>query len=520
MESMKKIITVVLIIIMLLILFWGTIIPAAAEEDPFNPVIEPVTEDLTEMPTVLPPTEEPTEMPTVRPPTEEPTEMPTVLPPTEEPTITIWTTAPKIGGGKGYIDTYCNVDGASVSFDDRYQCTIAQGVCTVGVSPTGTPINTVTVSKAGYDTWSGHLSGMPADQEHVEVYATLNPVPTQTTIPPVQKGAIYAQSNPAGAAIYMNGNLQGYSPVTIPNLPPGTYSMKASLSGYTPDTQLINVYSGQTATYYPNLQQSPPAPRSTGTVSVSSTPNAALVYVDGNYQGKTPLTVTLYPGNHNFRLSLTGYNDYTASVYVTANTNQRLDASFNSAVFGTVSVSSMPGATVWLDSNNQGNIPSSGTLTLFNIASGNHLFKVTASGYNNWMNTIYVQPNAVTPISAVLNPSGGVPTPVTPVPPATGGFNIVSTPSGAEILIDNLFRGYTPATPDGIAAGQHQVLLKYTGYIDYSTTANVNAGQITPLAISMQAAPTPTHESAPSPVLLVGGLIVILGIGVSLRRRS
>jgi hypothetical protein len=296
--------------------------------------------------------------------------------------------------------------------------------------------------------------------------------------------------------------------------------MKAALSGYTPDTQLINVYSGQTATYYPNLQQSPPAPRSTGTVSVSSTPNAALVYMDGNYQGKTPLTITLYPGNHNFRLSLTGYNDYTASVYVTANTNQRLDASFNSAVFGTVSVSSMPGATVWIDSNNQGNIPSSGTLTLFNIASGNHLFKVTASGYNNWMNTIYVQPNAVTPISAVLNPSGGVPTPVTPVLPATGGFNIVSTPSGAEILIDNLFRGYTPATPDGIAAGQHQVLLKYTGYIDYSTTANVNAGQITPLAISMQAAPTPTPESAPSPALLVGGLIAILGIGVSLRRRS
>ena len=158
-----------------------------------------------------------------------------------------------MGGGKGYIDTYCNVDGASVSFDGRYECTIAQGVCTVGVSPTG-HVQTITVSKAGYTTWSGPLSGMPADKEHVAVYATLNPVPTQTTVPPVQKGAIYAQSNPAGAAIYMNGTLQGYSPITIPNLPPGTYSMKASLSGYTPDTQLINVYTGQTATYYPNLQ--------------------------------------------------------------------------------------------------------------------------------------------------------------------------------------------------------------------------------------------------------------------------
>ena len=515
---MKKSSAVFLITLVLLVLFRGTLLPVAADDNLINPVTEvitlPSTEIPTEMPTIRPPTEEPTEMPTVRPPTEEPTEMPTIRPPTEEPTITIWTTVPPIGGGKGYIDTYCNLDGASVSFDGRYQCTIAQGVCTVGVSPTGTPVRTVTVSMSGYTTWSGPLSRMPADQEHVTVYATLNPIPT--TVPPAQKGAIYSQSNPAGAAIYMNGNFQGYSPITIPNLPPGTFSLKASLSGYTPDTQLINVYTGQTATYYPNLQPSPPAPRSTGTVSVTSTPNAALVYVDGSYQGKAPLTVTLYPGSHGFQMSLPGYNDYTTSIYVTANTNQKLNAALSTAVSGTVSISSMPGASVFMDSNSQGKIPSSGTMTLPGVTSGNHLFKVTASGYNDWINTVYIQPNVNTPIVATLTPAGGKPTPV----PATGGFNIVSTPPGAEIYIDNLFRGYTPSTPDGIAVGMHQVLLKATGYIDYSTTATVNAGQITPLAISMQAAPTPTPESAPSPAILVGGIIAILGTSVVLRRRS
>ena len=516
---MKKTSTVILITILFLILFWGTILPAAAEEEPIVPVILPETEvptaEPTEMPTVQPTTAEPTELPTVVPPTTEVTEIPTVIPPTEEPTITIWTTASEVGGGKGYIDTYCNVDGASVRFDGRDECTIAQGVCTVGVSPTG-HVQTITVSKAGYTTWSGQLSGMPADKEHVAVYATLNPLPTQTTVPPVQNGAVYAQSNPAGAAIYLNGNLQGYSPLTIPNLPPGTYSMKASLSGYTPDTLLITVYTGQTATYYPNLQQSPPAPRSTGTVSVTSSPNAALVYVDSNYQGKTPLTVTLYPGSHSIRMSLPGYNDYTTSVYVSANTNQKLNAVLNTAVFGTVSVSSMPGATVWMDSNNKGIIPSSGTLTLSGITSGNHVFKVTSSGYNDWINTVYIQPNTITPISATLTSSGGKPAPVS----STGGFNIASTPSGAEILVDNLFRGYTPTVLNGISTGQHLVLLKYTGYVDYSTTASVNAGQTTPLAISMEAAPAPTPESAPSLALFIGGLVILLGMGASLRRRS
>jgi hypothetical protein len=314
----------------------------------------------------------------------------------------------------------------------------------------------------------------------------------------------------------MNGALQGYSPVTIPNLPAGTYSLKASLSGYSPDTQLINVYAGQTATYYPNLPPSPPPPRNTGTVSVTSTPNAALIYVDSNYQGKAPMTITLYPGTHNFRISLPGYTDYTTSVYVSANTNQRLNAVMDPAVFGTVALSSMPGAAVSVDSNARGTIPSSGTLTLTGITSGNHVFKVTANGYNDWINTVYIQPNTITPISVTLTPAGGSPTPA----PVTGGMNIVSTPAGAEILVDNLFRGYSPVTLNGISAGQHQVLLKYTGYVDYSTTIQVHAGQTTPVAIAMQTAPTPTPESSPSTMILAGGLFVILGIITELRRRS
>lgn len=470
-------------------------------------------------PTVVTP--EPTTVP-VTEPTKVPTTVPTTVPPTAPTmvtlptvTITIPTVAPtEVGGGKGYIDTYCNVDGAGVYFDGAYQCTIAQGICTVGVTPTASPVKTITVSKGGYTTWSGALPRMPADGEHVAVYATINPIPTQTTVPPVQNGAIYAQSSPAGAAIYMNGNFQGYSPITLPNLPPGTYSMKASLSGYSPDTQLINVYAGQTASYYPSLQPSPPPPRSTGTVSVTSSPDHAQIYVDGNYQGKAPLTVTLYPGSHSFRLTLSGYTDYTSTVYVNANTNQKLNAVMAPAMFGTVAVTSLPGASVFMDSNSQGQIPPSGSLTLYSVANGNHLFKVTAPGYNEWMNTVYIQPNVVNPINAPLTPVGPKPTPV----PATGGFNIVSTPTGAEVYIDNLFKGYTPASLDSIPAGSHQVLLKYTGYVDYSTTASVTAGQVTPLAISMQPAPAPTPQSAPSLPTMIGGCVAILVIGIATRR--
>ncbi len=505
-----------ILIVLLVVCAFCVVVTAQDAADTETPTItipppvtlEPVTTETT-VPTTVP-TIEPTTVPTTVPTT----------PPTAEPTVTITiptVTPTAIGGGKGYIDTYSNVDGASVSFDGTYQCTIVQEVCTVGVSPSGTPVRTITVAKSGYSSWSGPLPHMPADGEHVTVYATLNPVPTQTTtIPPAQTGTIYAQSSPAGAALYLNGNFYGYSPLTIPNLMPGSYSMKASLAGYTPDTRIIYVYAGQTAPYYPVLQQSPPAPRSTGTVTVTSNPDHALLYVDGTYQGKVPLTVTLYPGSHALRLTLPGYNDYTANVYVNANTNQNLNGVMATGVSGTVAVTSLPGAAVYMDSTPQGNLPASGLLTLSNVANGNHLFKVTATGYNDWINSVYVQPNVVTPINAALTPVGTNPTPA----PATGGLTIVSAPSGAEVYVDNLFKGYTPATLTDIAPGQHQVLLQYSGYVDYSQAFPVNSGQTTPLAISMQPAPTPTPASASSPAVIIGGIVMALGTGAALRRRS
>jgi hypothetical protein len=480
-----------------------------------SPVAEPTTIPTTE-PTAVP-TPPPTTVPTTEP-TAVPTTIPTVVTQTTaEPTITIPTVIPtELGGGKGWIDTYCNIDGATVYFDGAPQGNIAGGILSVAVTPTATPVRTISVSKSGYTSWSGPLSSMPASGEHVQVYATINPISTPTPVPPVQNGAIYAQSSPAGAAISMNGNFYGYSPVTIPNLPPGTYSMKATLSGYTPDTRLINVYTGQTASYYPTLQQSPPPPRSTGTVYAKSSPGGSQVFIDGTYNGLTPITLTLYPGNHNIVIKLSGYNDWSTSVYVTAGSSQTVNPGLTPAIFGSISLGSAPaGASVFMDSSYQGITNPSGALTLNTIPSGNHIIKLTAPGYNDWIETVYVKPNANTYVPVVMTRIGPNPTPV----PAAGALNIVSTPSGADIFVDNIFRGYTPSTITEIDPGQHQILLKYTGYTDYSGTASVSPGQTTPLAIGMTPVPTPTPQSASSPAILIGGLLTIFGMAIIIGRR-
>jgi hypothetical protein len=464
-------------------------------------------------------TTEPTLLPTLTEPTTERTTEPT----TERTTVPTTEPLTPIGGGQGWIDVHCNVDGASVYFNGKYEGQTSGGILSVAVSSTGTPISTITVTKSGYQEWSGAPAHMPAENEHVAVYATLNPLTTApttvpTTIPPVTTGQIYAQSSPTGAAIYLNGNFQGYAPLGIPNLYPGTYSMKASLAGYTPDTTLVTVYAGQTANYYPVLQLSP-QPRQTGTVYVNTVPNQASVYVDGSYYGKTPITLTLYPGGHTIDIRLAGYNDYTTNVMVNAGQSQNIQVTLSTAIFGSITVNSAPGAKVYMDSTPIGTTNSAGVLQQTGITSGNHLFKVTKSGYNDWMNTIYVQANTMTTIPATLTPVGTNPTPVQ----GTGSIAISSTPSNAGIYIDDLFRGYTPTTVDNLAAGSHTVRLTAAGYVDYTTTTTVVSGQTAQLQVAMTTAPTPTatpFSPGPAPVLVIGLLAAVFGIAAISKRRS
>jgi len=482
------------------------------EEPTVLPTVTAPTEKPTEIPTVTAPTEEPTVIPTVTDPTENPTEIPTVTAPTELPTVTQPTTI--AGGNTGYIDVYCNVDGATVYFNGNAKGTISGGILSVAVSTTGTPVSTITVSKSGYTSWSGSPSFIPEEDEHVPVTATLNPVaPTPT--PPLMTGAIYAESSPYGAAISMNGNFKGYAPLTIPNVAPGSYTMRATMGGYTSDSTVITVNVGQTSGYYPSLSPSP-QPHSTGTVYVTSSPTHAFVYVDDDYYGKTPLTITLYPGSHKVVLSLAGYNDYTTTVGVTAGQSQNLPITLSTGIYGTVTVTSVPGAAVYIDSNQVGTVNSAGSLTLSNVLSGKHLFKVTSSGYNDWMNTVYIQANTVTKIPATLISTGE-----NPVPVQYGSIAISTVPQNAEVWIDNLFRGFTPVTVDNLATGQHTVQLSSEGYLDYTKTVTVASGQTMPLAVTFSAAPTPapTKSPAPAPVLVIGILAAVIGIGGFMRRR-
>jgi hypothetical protein len=97
---------------------------------------------------------------------------------TLNPVATATVTTPGlIGGDIGWYNVHCNVEGATVSFNNEAKGKIADGSLSVQVYVTGTPYRTFTVYKAGYVPFSGPIEQYPKKGETVDLYATLNALP-------------------------------------------------------------------------------------------------------------------------------------------------------------------------------------------------------------------------------------------------------------------------------------------------------------------------------------------------------
>jgi hypothetical protein len=82
---------------------------------------------------------------------------------------------PRIGGGVGYYRIHCNVDGATVFFDNVYQGTIRLGMLLARVYTTGTPYSTIDVKADGYTSYHEPLPGTPLAGKIMDVDVALTP---------------------------------------------------------------------------------------------------------------------------------------------------------------------------------------------------------------------------------------------------------------------------------------------------------------------------------------------------------
>lgn len=382
-----------------------------------------------------------------------------------------------IGGDEGYFSISSTPAGADVTFDGVFQ---GETPLVVSVYTTGTPHHTITIYKYGYKTWTTTYNQNPSARATIHVSAQLEP--------DVQTGYIRVTSSPSGAVARLDGGDTLTTPGTFSNVPAGRHTIEVSRSGYYPYSTSIIVNAGGTSGV--NAALSPQ--QTTGSLRVTSSPSGAEVFVDEIYRGYSPLTVgALGSGSHTVRLHFSGYQDYSTRASVSSGSESFVSASLIPVLqpsTGDILVSSVPdGASIFLDGNYRGITLKGNDFDIPGVAPGIHTVALQKDGYQDYSTTVGVSAGGTSTVSAILNQGAR--------PPATGSVTVQSSPSGADVYVDNVYKGITPLTVTDVAPGSRAVTLEMNGYTKGQYTIQVDAGQSVQVFGTLT--PVPGTQSAP-----------------------
>jgi len=413
--------------------------------------------------------------------------------------------AAQIGGGQGYFNIDSNPSGASVVFDESYKGTTP---VTVTVYTTADPDHTIQLTLSGYQPWEQSISENPAVGETIFINADLVfiPVTQPTTLIGGGKGYYYITSVPSGASVYFDNIYQGTSPVTVEVSSTGTpgHVIRVTAPGYQEwdASYQGNPAEGQTITV--NAYLTPVSQY--GSISVDSNPERATAVLDGGSSQLTPCTFNnVLPGSHTIQLSMAGYQPYSTTASVSAGKSTYVFGSLTSVAptTGSIYATSLPqGASVYVDGRYYGPAPQLAS----GLSPGFHQVRLSLQGFQDWNGQVQVTAGGTTTVSQTLL---ATPTDRPTVAPGTGTLQVSSSPAGAQVFLDNVYMGISPLTLPGVSTGSHLILLKLGGYSDWEVSAQVAAGQTTPVTAILVpvTSPTPTQGSLP-------GVLAFLALGM------
>lgn len=324
-------------------------------------------------------------------------------------------------------------------------------------------------------------------------------------VPAAAESVAYLQvnSSPSSTLACLDHYLCHQTPFTFTTTPNSYHSMTVYKDGFQMFTQ--NVYAGDpnmTTFIEVTLTQ---GPSQTGSLDLDSNPTNADIWLDNLYYGTTPQIIGgLSAGTHTLVLRKAGYYDYTEPFPITAGqTSTRsswMTPYTKASGYGDIQIQSNPvGAAVYVNNNYKGTTISSSALYVTQLSPGSYTVRVTLADYQPYTVTAVVTAGGVYDIVANLVPVTPGPTPNT-----NGQITVRSSPSGANIYLDNAYRGLTPLTLVEIPQGSHTITLKLNGYQDWQSSVNVAARSSTDVSGTLAAnvpQPTPTTEvTQPAPL--------------------
>ncbi|WP_456365007.1 PEGA domain-containing protein [Thermococcus sp.] len=195
-------------------------------------------------------------------------------------------------------------------------------------------------------------------------------------------------------------------------------------------------------------------------LTVNSSPSGASVYINGTYEGITPLALNLTPGTYEVKLTKQDYQNYTTTVTLNPLESKTLNLSLT-PTFGYLTVTSSPsGATVIIDGKEVGSTP----LEKYRLSTGQHQIAIRKEGYREENFTLMIEAGKelkknveLTPIqtatatanSSVTGVSSTLSSPTTTSQTTSSSTATAASSAGSTTTTTTSSPGKTPTTTKG-----------------------------------------------------------------------
>ncbi len=213
---------------------------------------------------------------------------------------------------------------------------------------------------------------------------------------PTNAGRLMVRSTPPGATVRLNGVERGKTPLEIADAPSGENTVEILMDGYKAYSEKVAVQAQETKEVAGVLQAIPT------TLQVVSIPPGARIYVNNQFRGEAPVTLTdLPPGEQRLRAELAGFETAarTVSLLQQSAVVEEFRMQKNSGKI--VVVSDPPGAKVFLNGEEKGvtGTPATGLISdpfeMDLLPPGAYKVQLHRTGYSHTPKTVTVAPNSV-----------------------------------------------------------------------------------------------------------------------------
>ena len=181
-------------------------------------------------------------------------------------------------------------------------------------------------------------------------------------------------------------------------------------------------------------------------LDVKANVKGALVFVDGELLGETPLLEIVQSGSHALRVERDAFSTFEDTITLAPDTTLELSVKLVRQAPGLEVRVDVESATVFLDGKQVG----AGRRVLVDPAPpGTHELRVTAPEFNDWRGKVTLRPGQLTPVEVALRGSLGL--------------LVVRSEPAARVLLDGRDHGQTPARIDPVQPGSHGLKISAEG---------------------------------------------------------